>query len=105
MSLLLVVGSVLSSESLLLRLRGGLVPQASDNPASRDYYEQFELDYGCQDNQRLAGSMRGFIKNKKLSELPTSDPFIKWLNEHLEIGREDFSGRIKPYYVSKLSML
>lgn len=82
----------------LLKYRGGLVPQASE--VGDDYYEKFELDYGCEDDVRTAGSMRGFITAGKLSSLPEKDPFLKWVNEHLESGPEEAVGRIKPYYVS-----
>ena len=74
------------------------MPQASD--VGEDYFEKFQLDYDCVDSIRVAGSTRGLIPNGKLSNLPTSDPFIRWLNEHLELGREDLTGRVKPYYVS-----
>lgn len=79
-------------------LRGGLVPQADETGG--DYYEQFELDYGSKDNRRVAGATRGFIRSGKLAGLPESDPFKKWLNQHLEKGSEPISGRIKPFYVS-----
>ena len=79
-------------------LRGGLVPQADETGG--DYYEQFELDYGTKDNKRVAGATRGFIRSGKLAGLPESDPFKKWLNQHLEKGSEPISGRIKPFYVS-----
>mmetsp|Transcript_28503 Transcript_28503/g.63180 ORF Transcript_28503/g.63180 Transcript_28503/m.63180 type:complete len:118 (+) Transcript_28503:167-520(+) len=61
--------------SAVLNLRGGLVPQAGEN--GEDYYEQFTLDYGCEDNVRIAGSMRGLIKSGRLAALPESDPFLK----------------------------
>ena len=49
-----------SRTSGILRLRGGLVPQANDGDAG-DYYEKFELDYGVDDTKRNAGAMRGFF--------------------------------------------
>ena len=67
--------------------------------AGGDYYEQFELDYGGADKKRVAGATRGFIRSGKLAGLPESDPFKKWLNQHLEKGAEPVSGRIKPFYV------
>jgi hypothetical protein len=79
-------------------IRGGLVPQADE--AGGDYYEQFELDYGSADKRRVAGATRGFIRSGKLAGLPESDPFKKWLNQHLEKGAEPISGRVKPFYVS-----
>ena len=82
----------------LFQIRGGLVPQADE--AGGDYYEQFELDYGTADKKRVAGATRGFIRSGKLAGLPESDPFKKWLNQHLEKGAEPVSGRIKPFYVS-----
>lgn len=85
--------------SSFLQIRGGLVPQADE--AGGDYYEQFELDYGTADKKRVAGATRGFIRSGKLASLPESDPFKKWLNQHLEKGAEPVSGRIKPFYVSK----
>lgn len=79
-------------------IRGGLVPQADE--AGGDYYEQFELDYGTADKRRVAGATRGFIRSGKLAGLPESDPFKKWLNQHLEKGAEPIAGRVKPFYVS-----
>ena len=87
-----------SSISSALQIRGGLVPQADE--AGGDYYEQFELDYGTADKKRVAGATRGFIRSGKLAGLPESDPFKKWLNQHLEKGAEPISGRVKPFYVS-----
>lgn len=86
------------SRGNLLTIRGGLVPEASQD--GTEYYEKFNLDYGCEDNSRIAGSMRGFIKTGKLASLPETDPFLKWVNEHLENGAEEFTTRVKPYYVS-----
>ena len=103
MQLLLLAGvathASLPTVPSLLSLRGGLVPQANEN--GDDYYEQFELDYGCNDNVRVAGSLRGMIKSGRLSSLPESDPFIRWLNQHLESGPQQPEGRIKPYYVCR----
>mmetsp|Transcript_22054 Transcript_22054/g.36948 ORF Transcript_22054/g.36948 Transcript_22054/m.36948 type:complete len:238 (+) Transcript_22054:75-788(+) len=82
----------------LLQLRGGLVPQADEDGGG--YYEQFQLDYGCEDNVRIAGSMRGLIRSGKLSSLPESDPFLKWLNDKLEKGAEAPDGRVKPFYAA-----
>jgi hypothetical protein len=48
---------------------------------------------------RSAGSTRGIIKSGKLSELPETDSFLKWINEHLEKGPQPLSGRVKPFYV------
>ena len=90
-------GSRISS-SAVLGVRGGAVPQAKDTGA--DYYEQFHLDYGSKDNKRFAGALRGFIAGGKLQGLPESDPFFKWLNEHLESGPEPVSGRLKPFYAA-----
>lgn len=74
------------------------MPAANEN--GEEYYENFNLDYGKDDNVRIAGSVRGLIKAGKIGALPTADPFIKWLNEHLEIGTEELQGRIKPYYAA-----
>ena len=79
-------------------IRGGLVPQAGET--DREYYDQFELDYGSKDNVRIAGSMRGFIKNGRLEGLPEQDLFMKWWNRYLEVGPQPPTGRIKPFYVS-----
>lgn len=83
---------------VVLDLRGGLVPQAKETGG--DYYEQFHLDYGTRDRKRIAGALRGFITSGKLSSLPESDPFFKWLNAHLEKGPESVSGRVKPFYAA-----
>jgi hypothetical protein len=88
----------ISAKLNILSIRGGLVPEA--NEQGGDYYDQFQLDYGREDNVRIAGQMRGLIKSGKISSLPEKDPFLKWINEHLEKGPEEFVGRIKPYYVS-----
>jgi hypothetical protein len=85
------------AQGKILTIRGGLVPQASE--AGGDYYEQFELDYGSADKRRVAGALRGFIRSGKLASLPEYDPFLKWLNDHLEKGPEPVSGRLKPFYV------
>lgn len=87
-----------SGNRVVLDLRGGLVPQAKETGG--DYYEQFHLDYGTRDSKRIAGALRGFITSGKLSSLPESDPFFKWLNAHLEKGPESVSGRVKPYYAA-----
>ena len=79
-----------------IRIRGGLVPQADPDG---EYYGKFNLDYGCDDNVRVAGSLRGLIKSGSLSSLPTLDPFIKWLNNKLESGPKPADHRIKPFYV------
>lgn len=84
----------------ILQIRGGTVPQADE--AGSDYYEQFELDYGSADKRRVAGATRGFIKSGKLEGLSESDPFKKWLNQHLEKGSEPITGRLKPFYVRSM---
>ena len=88
-----------STHSTILRLRGGKAPQGNDNSAS-DYYDKFELDYGKKDKVRVAGAIRGFLPAGKISDLPESDPFLKWLNEHMETGPTPIEGRLKPFYVS-----
>jgi hypothetical protein len=93
-----VLGPAPASGGALLSSLGALVPQAKGEGS--DYYEQFHLDYGTKDNKRFAGSMRGFITSGKLSGLPETDPFFKWLNEHLEKGPEPVSGRLKPFYAA-----
>ena len=89
-----------SSRSLLtsLKLRGGALPKAGS--VKDDYYDQFTLDYGKEDNSRIAGSLRGFVKSENLASIPHSDLFMKWMCEHLEQGSEALSGRLKPFYVS-----
>ena len=86
------------SQSMLYILRGGLVPEA--NGVDAEYYEKFRLDYGCDDNVRIAGSMRGLISSGSLALLLEGDPFLRWLNEKLEKGPQPPKGRVKPYYVS-----
>lgn len=83
---------------MIENFRGGYVPQVDE--IGGDYYEKFNLDYGCVDNVRVAGFTRGLIQGGKLLSLPESDPFLKWVNEHLEKGPEDSGGRLKPYYVT-----
>jgi hypothetical protein len=96
--LLLILVKCIDGSNSLLQLRGGLVPQASEPGA--EYYEKFTLDYGGVDNKRIAGAMRGFIKSDVLPNLPENDPFMKWLNNHLDKGMESVSGRIKPFYAA-----
>jgi len=86
----------------LLFLRGGLVPQADED--EKNYFEQYDLDYGCNENVRNAGSLRGQIKEGALTNLPQSDAFLKWFNGHLESGPTPMVDRVKAYYV-KLTWL
>jgi hypothetical protein len=83
---------------VLISLSGGLAKAADSS--KDDYYDQFTLDYGKEETERAAGSLRGFLKSGALSKLQESDPFKKWLNEHLEMGPEDVKGRIKPFYAA-----
>ena len=105
--LLSIIASTVQSSTTsiksVLQLRGGLVPQASSTDG--DYYEKFTLDYGSDDKSRIAGSLRGFIKTGKLSALPQSDLFLKWICEHLEKGPDPISGRLKPFYVSPIDSI
>lgn len=87
----------LSSQIPFLQWRGGFVPQASETGGN--YFEKFNLDYGCDDKKRSAGFMRGFLKTGSLQSIPESDVFFKWLNKHLE-EPEAMNGRVKPFYVS-----
>lgn len=96
-SFFLLLSSISTASTRFDAIRGGLVPQAAENV---EYFEQFRLDYGNDDKSRAAGSLRGFIKTGNLVSLSESDPFLKWINEHLEKGPESVSGRLKPFYVS-----
>ena len=91
--------AVSSWESNIFELRGGLVHPADEN-LKGDYYEQFELDYGSVDIERNAGALKGFIKTGAIASLPESDPFKRWLNEHLENGPAEVKGRIKPFFAA-----
>lgn len=73
-------------------LRGGAVDD--------DYYSQFEIDYGVEDNRRIAGALRGFIKSGALASLPQSDAFLKWVQTYMEEGPKPTKGRLKAYHVS-----
>jgi hypothetical protein len=104
---LYLVASLLSvSESSLfnkvLALRGGLVPTAEEaDKSGSNYYDKYELDYGCDDTRRYAGAMRGFLPTGSLSALPEGDPFLKWWNEYLEKGPdEELEGRLKPFFAA-----
>ena len=71
----------------VLKLRGGGVgPKQSQGGA--DYYDQFSLDYGIQDKERIAGALRGFVRSGALSGLRESDPFFTFMNKYLEDGPE-----------------
>ena len=74
------------------------MPQARDGDGN--YYEQFILDYGSADNKRVAGALRGFLKGGALSAVSESDPFAKWVNNHIETGPEPVKGRLKPFYAA-----
>lgn len=78
----------------VISLRGG----AKLYKGGDDYYDQFELDYGSDDKVRIAGATRGFLKSGKLSGIPESDAFLKWLNNHLESGPEPLEPRVKPFH-------
>ncbi len=94
----LALGDGSRTTCIILRLRGGLVPQAEEG-GDIDYYDKFKLDYGSDDTKRNAGAMRGFLPSGRLSSLPESDPFLKWWNKHLEDGpSEEINGRLKPFY-------
>eukprot|EP01031_Cornospumella_fuschlensis_P033012 gene33012-39932_t len=98
-----VVGASVADSGVasLLLIRGGKSSAVDETKAEAvDYYDQFHLDYGCNDNVRIAGSMRGFIRTGSLSKLPQSDAFIQWLQRHLESGPEPFDGRVKPCHVA-----
>jgi len=84
------------SLSPVTSIRGGLVPEATPDG---EYYEKFQLDYGCEDNVRLAGRMMGLLKPGKISSLVEKDPLFSWLNEKLERGPQAPTTRFKPYYV------
>jgi hypothetical protein len=93
--------SIISCGSLqkLFQFRGGLVPEASDSSPD-EYYDRFELDYGTNDNKRIAGALKGFVKTGALASLPESDSFMKWVFEHLEKGPETPKNRLKAYYAA-----
>lgn len=86
-----------TSSSIVFNIKGGSVPEASK--VGGEYYEKYELDYGSKDNVRLAGSLRGFVRSGKISNMKEKDPFLKWWNQYLEKGPSDTSGRVKPIYV------
>lgn len=78
--------------SAIRTLRGGAA-------ADDDYYSQFEIDYGVEDNRRIAGALRGFIKSGSLASLPQSDAFLKWIQSYMEEGPKPTKGRLKAYHV------
>ncbi len=95
-----------------LKFRGGLVPQATepefpgDDEDHIDYFEKFDLDYDLEDNFRVAGSTKGFIKANSLLRLKPKDPLQKWFVEYLENGKDTASNdRIKPFFVSYKSTI
>lgn len=79
-------------------LRGGAIRNPSNSDAA-DYYEKFHIDYGVDDNRRMAGALRGFIKTGTLANLPQSDAFLRWLQTYMEEGTVSSKGRIKAYHV------
>ena len=103
LALYMLISSSSASFSIdkVLSISGGLVPQA--NGQNGDYYEKYVLDYGSEDNRRMAGYLRGFLSSGSLSKLTEKDPFLKWLNVHLEQGPDGSptsSGRLKPFYAA-----
>ena len=79
--------------------RGGPRSRKGSTP-NKEYYDQYDIDYGTDDNARLAGSLRGFIETGKLSSLNEKDEFLKWINKYMESGPEPLDARTKPFYVS-----
>jgi len=79
-------GEVASMASVLKLRGGGVGPKQSQGGA--DYYDQFSLDYGIQDKERIAGALRGFVRSGALSGLRESDPFFTFMNKYLEDGPE-----------------
>ena len=93
-----LVNNVCCHNFVMISLRGGIVPEASDDGK---YYEKFDLDYGpTYDKVRHAGRMAGVLRPGILGKLRDPDPFFSWLNEKLEKGPQAPNGRYKPYYVS-----
>ena len=98
-SILTVISGKLSSSQALLQLRGGEVgPRQSKD--GKDYYDQFNLNYGSGDTERIAGALRGFVKSGSLLNLRENDPFLAYMNKYLEEGPEEMRGRIKPFYAA-----
>eukprot|EP01041_Mallomonas_annulata_P005764 gene5764-11652_t len=85
-----------SSSFNILHLRGGAMKARKEG--SPEYYDQFDLDYGKDDNARIAGALRGFLKTGKLANREEDDLFLKWMNVHLETGPEPLDARTKPFY-------
>ena len=97
--LIAIIVANASSKASVLDIRGGGVgPRQSYD--GTDYYDQFELDYGTKDNERIAGALRGFVKSGALSRLREDDAFLVYMNKYLEDGPEAISGRVKPFYAA-----
>lgn len=80
----------------ILHIHGGAVKLPVDEG---EYYERFNIDYGVEDNRRMAGALRGFIKSGSLASLPQSDAFLQWLQTFTEEGSSNTKGRLKAYHV------
>lgn len=80
-------------------LRGGAIRNPSNSDMA-DYYEKFHIDYGVDDNRRMAGALRGFIKTGTLANLPQSDAFLEWLQTYMEEGAVSAKGRLKAYHAA-----
>ena len=69
----------------------------------KDFYQQFKLDYGAEDNFRSAVTLKatpGIIPKDALSYLPTIDSFKRWMNIKVEHGPETITETLKPFHVS-----
>ncbi len=74
----------------------------------KDFYEQFKLDYGTEDNIRSIATLRAapeVISKDKLTYLRTIDSFKRWMNIKVEHGPETITETLRPYHVRVLFVL
>lgn len=105
LALLILAVFSTSRATNIVSIRGGATKDRFLSSGNVDYYEQFDIDYGIDDNRRKAGSLRGFIRSGALASIPQSDSFLQWLQLYTEEGPLPYKGRLKAYHVKQLYFL
>jgi hypothetical protein len=100
LALLILAVFSTSRATNIVSIRGGATKDRFLSSGNVDYYEQFDIDYGIDDNHRKAGSLRGFIRSGALASIPQSDSFLQWLQSYTEEGPVPYKGRLKAYHAA-----